>query len=98
MRRGVAIQGGLGEEGDAVAEDMRKIEKSRVPVVESHAMNGAGHAVLIEVGGHPDAVQVEPARHQWMDIRRDRLGERRNKDARGKWRRLVMAIENHWIP
>ena len=81
-----------------IAEDVGEIEEAGIPVVEAHAMHRAGHAVLVQIGGHVDAEHVEPARHQRMNVARDRLGERRDEDARGERRRLVMAVENHRIP
>ena len=98
VRRGVAIQRGFREERNAVAEDVREIQKSRVPVVEPGPVDRARHVVLVQIGRHVHAQNVQPARHQRMDVRRNGLHERRDEDARGERSRLVMAIEHHGVP
>ena len=98
MRRGVVIESGLGKERNAVAKDVGEVEKAGVPIVEAHAMDGAGHLVFIQISSHVHAENVEPAPHQGINVGRDGLGERRNENARGKRRGLVMAVENHRVP
>src|SRR5215813_10349807 len=87
VRRRIAVESSLGEERYAVAKDMSKVEKSRIPVVEPCAMDGAGHLALIQISRHVYPVHVQPARHQRMNVRRDRLDEGRDEDAGGKRRR-----------
>ncbi len=57
-------------------------------------MHGAGHVVLVQIGRHRGAEYVHPAVHQRVRIERDRIAERRNPDARGKRRGLVMVVEH----
>src|SRR5262245_9983183 len=98
VRRRIAVERSLGEERDAVPKDMSIVEKSRIPVVEPCAMDGAGHLALIQISRHVDPEYIQPARHQRMNVRRDRLDEGRDEDAGGKRRRLMMTIEDDRTP
>src|SRR6185437_4564869 len=94
----IAVERGFCEERNGVAENAREILESRIPVIESDAVNCAGHAVLVEIGAHVNAEGVEPTHLNRLDIGRNRLDEWRNENTSGERRGLVLGVKHFGIP
>ncbi len=65
---GISIERRFGEESDAVSKDVSEIQKARVPVVKTSAMDSARHPVLIQIRRHVYSVSIQPSSHQRMNI------------------------------
>ena len=92
-------QRGLGEERRHVVEVVGVVQEAGVPVVEARPHVRSAHlAALLERLCHRHAHQVDGPPHQRMYVARDRLGERRDPDARRKRRRLVVVVEKLRLP
>src|ERR1041384_757987 len=57
--RGVPVERGFGEEGDAVSKDVSEIQKTRIPVIKANSMDRSGHAVLIQIRRHVYPVRIQ---------------------------------------
>ena len=99
VRRGVAVQARLGQERRDVVEIIGVVQKSWIPVVEAAPhVHGTLLSTLLERLSHRHPDQIDRAPHEWMHVRADGLRERRNPDARGERRRLVVVVDDLRFP
>ena len=97
--RRVAVQRRLRPKRHDVLQHREVIDVAGIPRVEARAhVGGADLAVCLQrlCDRHPDGVDLTG--HQGRDLRRDRLREWRQPDARGEGRRLVVDVDNLRFP
>ena len=89
----------LGPEGGDVLERRGVVDVAGIPrVVAGAHVSGANLAFRIELARDRHADHVQLARHDVGGVQGDRLGERRQPDARRKRRRLVVHVDDVRFP